>query len=372
MIKETILAQVFADLTISLKKGEINPYSFINFLKYVLSVLRVDVCMSLLSVENLVTWYSTKMGDVKAVDDITFEVKKGEIFGLAGESGCGKTTAILSIINLLPSNGRIVSGKIRYHEYDLANIKRSVLREEIWWKRMSLVFQAAMNALNPVLTVGNQIAEAIILHEDATRAEADEKVVELFKLVGIDPLRTGDYPHEFSGGMRQRAMIAMGLACNPEIIILDEPTTALDVVVQAEVLDLIKDLQKNLNLSVILITHDLSVIAETCDTTGIMYAGKLVECADTRTIFKEPKHPYTQGLIGAFLNLKGEWKRKEGIPGNPPNLLDPPSGCKFHPRCKYAQDICEKEEPQPIEISKDHFAACHFIDEVFKQVYGDG
>lgn len=328
--------------------------------------------MSLLSVENLVTWYSTKMGDVKAVDDISFEVKKGEIFGLAGESGCGKTTAILSIINLLPSNGRIVSGKIKYHEYDLANIKRNVLREEIWWKRMSIVFQASMNALNPVLTVGYQITEAIMLHEDKTRAEADEKVVGLFKLVGIDPTRTGDYPHEFSGGMRQRAMIAMGLACNPEIIILDEPTTALDVVVQAEVLDLIKDLRKNLNLSAILITHDLSVIAETCDTTGIMYAGKLVECAETRTIFKEPKHPYTQGLIGAFLSLKGEWKRIEGISGSPPNLLNPPSGCKFHPRCKYAQDICKNEEPQPIEISKDHFTACHFIDEIFKIVYGDG
>jgi len=321
-------------------------------------------------VEGLVTRYSTMMGDVKAVEDITFQVKKGEMFGLAGESGCGKTTAILSIINLLPSNGRIVSGKISYRDYDLAKISKAELRRDIWWKRISIVFQAAMNALNPVLSVGDQIAEAIVLHENLIKPAALDKVKTLFELVGIDPTRTGNYPHEFSGGMRQRAMIAMALACNPELMIMDEPTTALDVVVQGEVLDLVKRLQKELNLSVIIITHDLSVIAEMCDTTGIMYAGKLMECADTRTIFKAPKHPYTQGLISAFPSLKGAWKRLEGIPGSPPNLLNPPSGCKFHPRCPYAQERCREEEPISIEIEKDHQAACHFIDEVSKKVYG--
>ena len=326
--------------------------------------------MALLSVEGLVTRYSTMMGDVKAVEDITFQVKKGEMFGLAGESGCGKTTAILSIINLLPSNGRIVSGKISYRDYDLAKISKAELRRDIWWKRISIVFQAAMNALNPVLSVGDQIAEAIVLHENLIKPAALDKVKTLFELVGIDPTRTGNYPHEFSGGMRQRAMIAMALACNPELMIMDEPTTALDVVVQGEVLDLVKRLQKELNLSVIIITHDLSVIAEMCDTTGIMYAGKLMECADTRTIFKAPKHPYTQGLISAFPSLKGAWKRLEGIPGSPPNLLNPPSGCKFHPRCPYAQERCREEEPISIEIEKDHQAACHFIDEVSKKVYG--
>jgi len=326
--------------------------------------------LALLSVEGLVTRYSTMMGDVKAVEGITFQVKKGEMFGLAGESGCGKTTAILSIINLLPANGRIVSGKIFYHDHDLANISKAELRKDIWWKRISIVFQAAMNALNPVLSVEDQIAEAIVLHENLIKQVALEKVKELFELVGIDPTRTGNYPHEFSGGMRQRAMIAMALACNPELIIMDEPTTALDVVVQGEVLDLVKRLQKELNLSVIIITHDLSVIAEMCDTTGIMYAGKLMECADTRTIFKRPKHPYTQGLISAFPSLSGAWRRLEGIPGSPPDLLNPPPGCKFHPRCPYAQERCREEEPISIEIEKDHNAACHFIDEISKIVYG--
>ena len=326
--------------------------------------------MALLSVENLVTRYSTEMGDVKAVDDISFKVRQGEIFGLAGESGCGKSTAMLSVINLLPSNGRIVSGSIKFHEYDLATIGKEALRDEIWWNRVSIVFQAAMNALNPVLSVGSQIVEPIMLHDTVTKQEADERVKELFELVGIDSMRINDYPHEFSGGMRQRAMIAMALACNPELIILDEPTTALDVIVQGEVLELVKDLQERLNLSVLMVTHDLSVIAETCDTTGIMYAGKLVESADTRTIFKEPRHPYTQGLIGAFLSLTGEWKRVEGIPGNPPNLLNPPPGCKFNPRCPYAKERCLQEEPESVEIGEGHSVACHFVDEVYEKVYG--
>jgi len=327
--------------------------------------------LSLLSVEELVTQYSTAEGKVKAVDGITFDVKKGESFGLAGESGCGKTTAVLSIMRLLPKNGRIVEGKIIYGEYDLAKVDKELLRREIWWKKISMVFQAAMNAMNPVLTVGDQITEAIVLHENLVKSEAEERVKRLFELVGLDPSRIKNYPHEFSGGMRQRAMIAMALACNPELVILDEPTTALDVIVQGEVLDLTKKLQKELHLSTILITHDLSVIAETCDRAGIMYAGKLMECADTTTIFKRPRHPYTQGLLSAFPSISGAWRRLEGIPGSPPDLLNPPSGCKFHPRCSYAKEKCLNEEPPYIEVARDHYVACHFVDEVEEFVFGD-
>lgn len=326
--------------------------------------------MPLLSVENLVTWYYTKEGEVKAVDGITFDIGNGEFFGLAGESGCGKTTAALSIMRLLPRNGRIVGGKIAYGRYDLARIEKSLLRKELWWKKISIVFQAAMNAMNPVITVGDQVSEPIIFHEKIAKSEAEERVKRLFELVGIDSSRLKDYPHEFSGGMRQRAMIAMALACNPEFVILDEPTTALDVIVQGEVLDLIIKLQKDLNLSVMLITHDLSVIAEMCQRTCIMYAGKLVECADTATIFKNPRHPYTQGLINAFPSISGAWRRLEGIPGSPPNLLNPPSGCRFHTRCPYAKERCLKEEPPYIEVSKGHYIACHFIDEINKIVSG--
>ena len=320
--------------------------------------------MSLLSVEGLVTWYLTEEGTVKAVDGVTFDVGRGSSFGLAGESGCGKTTVAFSIMRLLPKNGRIIKGKIAYDKYDLARVDKELLRKEIWWKKISMVFQAAMNAMNPVLTVGEQIAEAIILHENLAKSEAKKRVKRLFELVGLDPSRIKNYPHEFSGGMRQRAMIAMALACNPELVILDEPTTALDVIVQGEVLDLIKRLQKELHLSTILISHDLSVIAEICDRVGIMYAGKIMECADTKTIFKKPKHPYTQGLLGAFPSISGAWRRLKGIPGTPPDLLNPPSGCRFHPRCPYAKEKCQKEEPSYIELTRGHYVACHFIDEI--------
>ena len=327
--------------------------------------------MPLLEIEGLETRYSTIKGAVKAVDDITFAVEQGENFGLAGESGCGKTTAALSIIRLLPRNGRIVGGRINYGEYDLTKIKESLMRKEIRWKKISTVFQGAMNALNPVHNVGEQIAEAISLHEEIGKSESERRVKRLFELVGIDPSRKKDYPHEFSGGMRQRVMIAMALACNPELVIADEPTTALDVVVQGEVLDLMKKLQEDLNLSVILITHDLSVIAEMCDRVGIMYAGKLVECADAVAIFKYPRHPYTQGLINAFLSLSGPRTRLMGIHGSPPDLINPPSGCRFHPRCPYAKRQCQKEEPPYVELEKSQYAACHLIDEIGKSVYGD-
>jgi len=318
--------------------------------------------MPLLSVQNLSTYYKTLSGYVRAVEDVSFDLEKGEALGLAGESGCGKTTTALSILRLLPSNGEIVKGKIIFKGEDLVTMSESELRDKIRWKGISLIFQGAMNALNPVYNIEYQIVEAIRVHEPkVSKKEAKERVRKLFELVGLDPSRVKNYPHEFSGGMRQRAMIAMALACNPDILIADEPGTALDVIVQAQVLKLMKSLKEKLNLSVIMITHDLSIISETCEKLAVMYAGNLVELGDVVTMFKKPLHPYTQGLISAFPDIKEKKRKMESIPGSPPNLLKPPPGCRFHPRCKYAMEICRKEPPQLKEVEKGHFVACHLI-----------
>ncbi|MEM1575269.1 MAG: ABC transporter ATP-binding protein [Nitrososphaerota archaeon] len=317
--------------------------------------------MPLLEVHGLKTYFETTKGYVKAVDNVSFSLEKGDAFGLAGESGCGKTTTGLSIIKLLPPNGKILDGKIIFDGVDLIALPEEILRKNIRWKRISIVFQGAMNALNPVYTVGDQIMEAILTHEDISNEEAKERVIKLFELVGIDPSRINNYPFEFSGGMKQRAMIAMALACNPDIVITDEPTTALDVIVQAQVLKLLKKLKEELNLSFIMISHDLSVIAETCNKVAIMYAGKIVEMADVVRLFKNPLHPYSQGLMNSFPSLKGPRKKLISIPGSPPNLLFPPSGCRFHPRCQYVMEKCKEEEPLLIEIDKGHYAACHLL-----------
>jgi len=317
--------------------------------------------MPTLEVQDLVTHYSIMRGSVKAVDGVSFQVEKGEALGLAGESGCGKTTAALSILRLLPSNGKIVGGHILFRNMDLATLSINDMRK-IRWNAIAIVFQGAMNALNPVYKVGDQIVEAILTHEPSTnKSEAEKRVAKLLEMVGVDPTRAGNYPHEFSGGMRQRALIAMSLACNPELVIADEPGTALDVIVQAQVLKLLRELKSKLNLSMILITHDLSIIAETCEKTVIMYAGKVAEYGDVVGIFKEPLHPYTQGLSKAFPSIKAARTRMASIPGSPPDLLDPPSGCRFRPRCSYAMDICKTDEPAIIEASKGHFVACHLV-----------
>jgi peptide/nickel transport system ATP-binding protein len=317
--------------------------------------------LPILEIHGLKTYFETTKGYVKAVDDVSFSLEKGDAFGLAGESGCGKTTTGLSIIKLLPFNGKILDGKIIFDGIDLINMPEEILRKNIRWKRISIVFQGAMNALNPVYTVGDQIMEAILTHEDISNEEAKERVIKLFELVGIDPSRINNYPFEFSGGMKQRAMIAMALACNPDIVITDEPTTALDVIVQAQVLKLLKKLKEELNLSFIMISHDLSVIAETCNKVAIMYAGKIVEMADVVSLFKNPLHPYSQGLMNSFPSLKGPRKKLISIPGSPPNLLSPPLGCRFNPRCPYAWEKCKEEEPLLIEIDKGHYAACHLL-----------
>jgi peptide/nickel transport system ATP-binding protein len=315
--------------------------------------------MPVLDIQNLTTYYSTLRGPVRALEHVNFQVERGEAFGLAGESGCGKTTVALSVVKLLPFNGKIVNGKILFQGEDVTKISDKEFREKIRWKGIAMVFQGAMNALNPVFRVGDQIAEAITIHESNTKKEeVMERVSKLFELVGLDPSRKDNYPHEFSGGMRQRALIAMSLACNPALLISDEPATALDVIVAAQILKLLKEIKQKLNVGMILITHDLSIIAETCDKVGIMYAGMCAEYGDVVDIFKEPLHPYTQGLISAFPSIKGERTRMVSIPGQPPDLLKPPRGCRFHPRCRYAMEICGKKEPTWLAMGNKRFVAC--------------
>ena len=316
--------------------------------------------MTLLEVQGLKTYFKTQEGTLKAVDGIDFNLDKGEAMGLAGESGCGKTTAALSIMKLLPANGYIAGGRINFMDQDMARVTGDKLRS-IRWRDISIIFQGAMNALNPVKRVGDQIVEPILLHEKVDEEVALKRVRELFELVGINPNRIREYPHEFSGGMRQRVMIAMALACRPRLVIADEPTTALDVMIQAQILQLLKNLQKELDLAMIIISHDLSVLAETCDYLSIMYAGKIVERSTATEVFSNPQHPYTKGLIAAFPNIKGAKKMPASIAGNPPNLIHPPLGCRFSPRCYAKQDICDKEEPKLIEVAPGHFAACHFV-----------
>jgi len=319
--------------------------------------------MALLEINNLRTYFDTLRGPVKAVDDVSFQVEKGESMGLAGESGCGKTTVALSILRLLPSNGKTIGGEVLFNGENLLGLDDAAIREKVRWKGISLVFQGAMNALNPVYKVKEQIYEAIKLHEpDLGKQEAFERVRKLFEMVGLEPARVENYPHEFSGGMKQRAVIAMALACNPELVIADEPATALDVIVQAQVLKLIRALKEKLRLSMILITHDLSIIAETCDKVAIMYAGKIVEYGDIQTIFHEPLHPYAQGLIQAFPNINAPKQSMISLPGFPPDLLSPPSGCRFRPRCSYAMQICKEREPEVLTLGKElHRVACHLV-----------
>ncbi len=314
--------------------------------------------MALLEVRDLKTYFFTTKGPVKAVDGVSFEVGRAEALGLAGESGCGKTTAALSILRLLQSPGRTIEGKVIFEGEDLLE-KSEEEMQAIRWKKISIIFQGAMNALNPVFKIGEQIAEGITVHENVSENTAEKRAEKLLELVGLDKSRFNNYPHELSGGMRQRAMIAMALACNPDLVIADEPATALDVIVQAQVLKLMKDLQKRLKLSMILITHDLSMIAETCNKIAIMYAGKIAEYAQAISLFKNPMHPYTQGLLKAFPDVRSRGGMLSSIPGDPPDLLNPPSGCGFHPRCPYAKAICSKKEPELREVEKRHYTACH-------------
>lgn len=313
---------------------------------------------AILEIRNLAMSYDTTEGSISAVDNISFKIMKGETMGLVGESGCGKTSLGMCIMKLLPENASITNGEILFDGEDIVPKTEDEMRH-IRWKGISMIFQAAMNALNPVYKVGDQIIEAILAHDNMKRDEAKEKVRRLYKLVGLSQDRMENYPHEYSGGMRQRAIIAMALACDPKFIIADEPTTALDVIVQDEIIDAIVRIQKNLNMIMMYISHDISVIAETCNKIGVMYAGNMIEYANTLALFDNPLHPYTKALMSSFPSIEGPKKELEPVPGEPPNLLNPPKGCRFYPRCKYAEEICANESPELTEIEEDHFLACH-------------
>ncbi len=321
--------------------------------------------MALLEVRDLKMYYRTLRGHVRAVDSVSFEIERGKALGIAGESGCGKSSMASAILRLLPSNGAYHGGSVVMDGQDLLRMPEEQFRKEIRWKRISMVFQGAMNALNPVHRIGEQIVEAILNHEDVSRPEAVERAKDLLELVGINPHRFSEYPHEFSGGMKQRAVIAMALACHPDLIIADEPTTALDVMVQAQILKALGELRERLGLSMMLITHDLSVIAQTCDSVAIMYAGKIVEYGSVMDVYTNPLHPYALGLLGSFPNIKAERSEVRSLPGYPPNLLAPPSGCRFHPRCPLADERCRHEEPLMENVGDNgHMVACHKTDAV--------
>lgn len=312
----------------------------------------------LLSIRNLTLEYKTRKGYVSAVDNVSFDLKAGQALGLVGESGCGKTTIAMALLRLSPDNAIIRQGQILLDGQDLLQISEQQMRD-VRWARISMVFQAAMNALDPVYRVGDQIIEALDRHQNNLSIEQKrQSVIELFKLVGIDTKMISRYPHEFSGGMRQRAVIAMALACNPSLIIADEPTTALDVIVQDQVLRELARIQKTMNMSMIYISHDIAVIAEVADLIGVMYAGCMVEKADTHAIFQSPHHRYTKALLSTFPSITGPRCELVALPGDPPDLLLPPPGCRFHPRCPHALTRCRLEKPPFEPVGDGHWAAC--------------
>ena len=313
--------------------------------------------MTLLQVENLTVEYQTEAGIYRAVEDLHLKLEPGRSLGLVGESGCGKTTAMLALMRLLPEAGRIVDGKVLFKGTDILSISPKEMRE-YRWRDISMVFQGAMNALNPTRTIGSQIAEAILLHDSAPKNQADQEVAKLLDLVGISADRVDQYPHQYSGGMRQRAMIAMALACRPEIVIADEPTTALDVMIQAQILDLLQDLQSKLDIAVIMVTHDLGVVAELCDDVLVMYGGRLAEYASSDVIFNNPRHPYTERLLTAFPDINNPGADLSSIPGHPPPLDNLPAGCRFEPRCQEAIDICAREIPSNYSLTANHLVGC--------------
>ncbi len=316
----------------------------------------------LLRVRDLRTYFQTPDGLVRAVDGVSFRIRPRETFALVGESGCGKSVTAFSILKLIPMPpGRIVSGSIKLHNQELTSLREKEMRR-IRGGKISMIFQEPMSSLNPVFTCGSQIVEAIRLHKKVSAGEARDQAIELLGQVGIpDPTqRFDEYPHQMSGGMRQRVMIAMALSCSPQLLIADEPTTALDVTIQAQILDLLNQLQDETGLSTLLITHDLAVVAETAHVVAVMYASKLAEFTDVQTLFDNPLHPYTQGLFKSLPRLGQTHDRLETIPGNVPNPLSFPTGCKFHPRCPIGRDLkrCQTQEPELREVQPNHWVAC--------------
>lgn len=314
----------------------------------------------LLEVRNLKTYFETEDGTVPAVDGVDFWLDKGTTLGIVGESGCGKSVTSLSIMGLIPNPpGKVVEGEILFEGEDLLKKSEAEMRR-IRGNEISMIFQEPMTSLNPVFTIGNQIMEAIILHQKLSKADARAKAIEMLRLVGIPSpeKRIDEYPHQLSGGMRQRVMIAMALSCNPKLLIADEPTTALDVTIQAQILDLMRKLRDELGTAIMLITHDLGVVAELCEQVVVMYAGKIVERGDVKTIFARPTHPYTLGLLGSIPKLNSDQRRLQAIPGVVPNPAFMPKGCRFHPRCKYAVEQCKLAQPTLTDLGNGHEVAC--------------
>ena len=312
----------------------------------------------LLEVNNLNVRYQTQDGEIHAVADVSFKVFPNEVFGIAGESGCGKSTLIKGIMRLLPENAKMIASSIKHNDQEIGCMREKIFREEMLWKQISLVPQSAMNSLNPVYKVGEQIVEAIQAHTSQGIKEARERVVELFDVVGLQSEFMDSFPHEFSGGMRQRAMIAMALALDPGLIVMDEPTTGLDVLVQERILRRIREIRKQIRSSIILITHDIAVIAEMSDRIAVMYGGRIMEQAKSLDLFESPCHPYTLGLKNAFPSIKNLDQELISIPGSPPSLLGLQVGCPFEARCPFSSDRCKNDVPEVVVKEKFHEVSC--------------
>ncbi|AFZ72379.1 ABC transporter ATP-binding protein [Natronobacterium gregoryi] len=321
--------------------------------------------MTLLDINGLKTYYRADDGWVRATDDASLSIERGETVGLVGESGSGKTTLAKSIIRLLPDNAEIRDGSIEFEGTEVTDLSDRELRKQIRWSEISMIPQNAMNGFDPVYTVGEQIVEVVTYHEnDTSKAEARERARDLFDDLGIDPDRVDDYPHQFSGGMAQRAMIALALSLSPSLVLADEPTTALDVVIQDRILDTIKEMQTEINSAMIMVTHDMSVVSETCDRIAVVYGGRIVEIADAETIITNPRHPYTLGLRNAFPDISDDDQELISIPGTPPDLVDPGEGCRFAPRCPFAREECWKATPETESYGNGHRVKCHRADEI--------
>jgi len=320
----------------------------------------------LIDVNNLRTYFHTEEGTVKAVDGVSFEIYPGETLGVVGESGCGKSVTSLSIMRLIESPpGKIEEGEILFNGKDLTKLSQGQMRK-IRGNDISMIFQEPMTSLNPVYTVGDQIMEAILIHKNVNKKQAREEAINMLRKVGI-PLpeqRVDEYPHQLSGGMRQRILIAMALSCDPQLLIADEPTTALDVTIQAQILELMNSLKAQFGMAIMMITHDLGVIAEVSDRVAVMYAGKIVEYTDVKTLYADPKHPYTWGLMHSIPHIEKDLDRLEAIPGNVPNPLDFPDGCKYNTRCPFATDKCRVDEPDIEEVEEGHYSACWHVDKL--------